>query len=130
MLQNHICPLYIIEKWKIYLFIDIEAQWHFIYIDPDLEFHIMTPFVSAVYWHKNYRCETLFLFERSKGHSSGCTTALSGMRRYLFRVYCLTSPTYLCNDNTHISMVEQIPKQCPHPRPKVNMLPTHPTLWS
>ena len=48
-------------------------------------------------------CETihkLFLFTRSKGHGSGCTTALSGMHRYLYRVYCLTPPASLCSDNT------------------------------
>ena len=36
----------------------------------------------------------------------------------------------LCSDNTqnlHSSMVVRIPK-CPHPSPKVNVLPTHPTL--
>ena len=73
------------------------------------------------------------LFTRSKGHGSGCTTAYSGMHRYLYRVYCITPPASLCSDNTqnlHSSTVERIPKQCPHPRPKVNMLATHPTLWS
>ena len=65
-----------------------------------------------------------FLFTRSKGHGSGCTTALSGMHRYLYRVYCLTPPTSLCSDNTqnlHSSTVERIP---------MNVLATHPTLWS
>ena len=40
------------------------------------------------------------LFNRSKGHCSGCKTALSGMHRYLYRVYYLTPPTSLCSDNT------------------------------
>ena len=56
----------------------------------------------------------------SKGHGSGCTTALSGVYRYLYRVYCLTPPTSLCSANTqnlHSSTVERILKQCPHPRP-------------
>ena len=30
------------------------------------------------------------LFTRSKGHGSGCTTAYSGMHRYLYRVYSLS----------------------------------------
>ena len=66
------------------------------------------------------------LFNRSKGHGSGCTTALSGMHRYLYRVYCLTPPTSRGSDNTqnlHSSTVERIPKY-PHPRPKVNVLAT------
>ena len=65
-----------------------------------------------------------------KGHGSGCTTALSRMHCHLYRVYCLTPPTSLCSDNTqnlHSSTVERIPK-CLHPRPKVNVLATHPTL--
>ena len=41
-----------------------------------------------------------FLFNRSKGHGSGCTIALSGMHHYRYRVYCLTPPTSLCSDNT------------------------------
>ena len=60
-----------------------------------------------------------------KGHGCGCTAALSGMHRL--------PPTSLCNDNTqnlHRSTVELIPKQCPHPRSKVNVLATHPTLRS
>ena len=35
---------------------------------------------------------TLFLFNRSKGHGSGCTTSLSGMHSYLYHLYCLTPP--------------------------------------
>ena len=65
------------------------------------------------------------LHNRSKGHGSGCTTALSGMHRHLNHVYCRTPPTSLCMDNTqtlHRSAVEQIPKQYPHPRSKVNLL--------
>ena len=68
---------------------------------------------------------------QSKSHGSGCTTALSRIHRYLYRVYCLTPPTSLCSDNTqnlHSSTVERIPKQCLHPRPKVNVLATHPTF--
>ena len=71
------------------------------------------------------------LFNRSKGLGSGCTTALGGMHRYHYRVYCLTPSTSLCSDNTqnlHSSMVERIPKQCRHPRPKVNVLAPHPTI--
>ena len=69
----------------------------------------------------------VFLFSRIRGHGSGCTTALSGMHRYLYRVYCPTPPTSLCSDNTqnlHSPTLERISK-CPHPRPKVNALGTH-----
>ena len=48
------------------------------------------------------------------------------MHRYLDCVYCLS----LCRDNTqnlHSSTVGRIPRQCPQPRPKVNVLATHPT---
>ena len=41
-----------------------------------------------------------FISNRRKGHSCGCTTALSGMHRYLYRVHCKTPPTSLCIDNT------------------------------
>ena len=47
--------------------------------------------------------------------------------------YCLKPPTSLCSDNTqnlHRPTVERIPKQCPHARPKVNVLATHKTLRS
>ena len=40
-------------------------------------------------------------------------------------MYCLTPPTSLCSDNTqnlHRSTVERIPRQCQHPRWKVNVL--------
>ena len=40
------------------------------------------------------------LFMWSKCHGSGCSTTLSGMHRYLYRVYCLTLPTSLSSDNT------------------------------
>ena len=39
------------------------------------------------------------LFNSSKGHGCGCTTALCGMHRHHYRMYCLTPPTYLCSDN-------------------------------
>ena len=70
------------------------------------------------------------LFNRSKSHGSG-TTALSVMQCYIYRVYCLTPPTSLCSDNVHnlhISTMERIPRQRPHPRPEVNVMATHPTL--
>ena len=73
------------------------------------------------------------LFDRSKGHGSGCTIALSGMHHYIYCVYCLTPPTSLCSDNTqylHRSTVDRIPKQCPNPRSKVYVQATHHTLWS
>ena len=69
-------------------------------------------------------------FNGSKRHGNGCTTVLSGMYRFLYHVYCLTPPTSLFSDNTqnlHSSM-ERIPKQCPHPTPKVNVLATHQAL--
>ena len=69
------------------------------------------------------------LFNRSKGHGSGCTTALHGINR----VYCVRPPTSWCSDNTqnlHGSTVEWMPKQCPHSRPTVNVLAHHPTLRS
>ena len=44
------------------------------------------------YCNKNN--DTVYLlFTRSKGHGSGCTTALSRIQRYLCRVYCVTPPT-------------------------------------
>ena len=45
------------------------------------------------------------LFNGSKGPGSGCTTALSGMHRYLYRVYRLTPPTSLCSDNTPAAQI-------------------------
>ena len=45
--------------------------------------------------------------------------------------HCLTPPTSLYSDKTqnlHSSTVEPIPKECPHPRAKVNVLATHPTI--
>ena len=72
-------------------------------------------------------------FNRCNGHEMGCTTALSGMRRYFYRFYCLTPPTSLCSDNTqnlHRSSVERTPRQCPHSRWKVSVLATNQTLWS
>ena len=57
------------------------------------------------------------LLNRSKGHGSGCTTALNGMHCYLYSVCCQTPPP-LYSDNTqnlHRSTVELIPRQCPHP---------------
>ena len=41
----------------------------------------------------------LLLFNRNKGHGSGCKTAHSGMHRYLTRVYCRTLPISLCSDS-------------------------------
>ena len=67
----------------------------------------------------------ILLFNRSQGHGSGYTTALSGMHYYIYRVYCLTPATSLCSDNAqnlHISAVERIP------RSKVNVLATHQIL--
>ena len=96
----------------------------------------LTLFLIIVVWVRTqYEVEILaiLLFTRSKGHGSGCTTALSGMHRYLYRVCCLTPPTSLCSANTqnlHSSTVVRISRQCPHPRPKANVLATHPTLWS
>ena len=58
-----------------------------------------------------YLLNTHVLFIRSRGHGSGCPTALSGMPR------CLTPPTSLCRDNTrdiNRSLVQLIPIQCPH----------------
>ena len=52
---------------------------------------------------------------------SGSTTALSGMHRYLYHVYCLTLPTSLCSDNTqnlHSSTVERILKTVPASKTK------------
>ena len=43
---------------------------------------------------------TVFTSVWRKGHGSGCT-ALSGMHRYLYRVYCLTLPTSLCSAVQH-----------------------------
>ena len=71
----------------------------------------------------------VLLFNKSKSHGSGCTTSISRMHRYLYCVYCLTPSTSLCNDNRqnlHKSTVERVPKQCPHPRPMVNVVATHP----
>ena len=59
-----------------------------------------------------------------KGHGSGCTRAVRGMHRYLYRMHCLTPPTSMCSDNTenlHRSTVQ-------HPRPKFTVLATHQTL--
>ena len=42
----------------------------------------------------------LLMFNGGIGHGSDCTTALSGVHRYLYRVYCPTPPTSLCSDNT------------------------------
>ena len=65
--------------------------------------------------HGGYTVYHHFLCNRSnKGHGSGCTTALSGMRNYFYCVYCLTPPISLCYDNTQnlrSSTVERIPKQ-------------------
>ena len=49
-------------------------------------------------YHGCYTVYHHFLCNRSnKGHGSGCTTALSGMRNYFYCVYCLTPPTSLWN---------------------------------
>ena len=88
------------------------------------------PSAVTTFTHRVFSVHNL-LINRSKGRGSGCTTALSTMHRYVYRVYCLTPATSLCSDNTqnlNISTVEQIPRQCPHPRPKVNMLASHPTI--
>ena len=42
----------------------------------------------------------------SKGHSSGCTTALGRMHGYVYCVYCLTRPTSLCCDSKTVSAAE------------------------
>ena len=51
-------------------------------------------------WCGNLRLRENNTMIRIKGHGSGCTTALSGMHRYLNRVYCLTLPTSMSSDNT------------------------------
>ena len=92
------------------------------------------------YWDRSnytYKVSThiLLLFNRSKGHNnskgygSGCTTARSRIQRF-FTAYCLTLPSSLCSNNTQNlrSTVDWIPRQCPDPRSKVNMLATHQTL--
>ena len=43
---------------------------------------------------------TDLLFRWTTGHSIGCTAALSGMDRYLYRVYSLSPPTSLFSDKT------------------------------
>ena len=61
------------------------------------------------------------LLKRSKGYGSGCTTALSGMHRCLYHVYCLAPPTSLCSyctQNPHRSTVEWIPKHLPTSKTK------------
>ena len=66
-------------------------------------------------------CGTFLLFNKGKGHGSGCITALSGVHRYLYCVYCRTPPTSLYSDNTqnlHRSTVEWISRQRHHPRSK------------
>ena len=76
---------------------------------------------NAIFWSR----QSLLLFNRSKGHGSGCKTALSGMHLYLSRVYFLTPPSSLCSDNTQNldrSMVGWMPKQCPHQRPNLLLL--------
>ena len=48
-----------------------------------------------------------------------------------FDYYLIPPTSLLCSDNTQnlrSSTVEQITKQCPRPRPKVNMQATHQTL--
>ena len=55
--------------------------------------------------------DIMFITCRTKGHGSGCTTALSGIHRYLSWVYSRTLPTSLCRDNPqhlHRSLVERI----------------------
>ena len=39
------------------------------------------------------------LFNSSKGHGCGGTTALCGMHRHHYCMHCLTPPTSLCSDN-------------------------------
>ena len=40
------------------------------------------------------------LFNKSKGHGSGCTTALSRMHCYHYRVCMSNTATSLCSDST------------------------------
>ena len=54
---------------------------------------------------------TIFLFNRSKGHGSGCTTALSGMHHYLYRVFCLTPGLYPYFFN-HPGQISQLSDVC------------------
>ena len=91
--------------------------------------------INPVRSHRsNAKKETVVhLFNRSKDHGSGCATVLNIIHCSLYHVYCLTQSTSICSDNTqilHRSTVEGIPKQCPHPRPKVNVLATQRTLCS
>ena len=65
-------------------------------LEPHCHTHIIVNVASAL----TRVLELDLLFNRSKGHGSGCTTALSGMHRYLYRVHCLTPPASLCSDNT------------------------------
>ena len=68
------------------------------------------------------------LFDRSKGHGSGCSVAVLSLP-------CVLSNTvHLLVQWQHTKPAQlngkRIPRQCPHPRPKANVLATHPTLWS
>ena len=49
-----------------------------------------------------------YIYFRTKSHGSGCTTALSGNNRYLYRVYHLTPPIIpSCAVTTHKTRTDQ-----------------------
>ena len=55
---------------------------------------MLRPFINLYMTFQELLIQWRLLFNRCKGHGSGCTTALCGMHRYLYRVrvYCLTRP--------------------------------------
>ena len=65
------------------------------------------------------------LFNRVEGHGGGCTTALSGMHRYLCGMSFLTPTTHF---SIQINGGTDTITACPHPRPNILILANR--LWN
>ena len=62
---------------------------------------------SKIRWSKICETTTQNIFFRSKGPGSGYTIALSGMRPYLYYVYCQTPPPLPCAVTIHKTCMDQ-----------------------
>ena len=88
--EDHLSKLYL-TPWPRQLLLLTSQQQLLWWVSQSEQIHQIT----------SYR-----LFNRSKGHGSGCTAALSGMHCSLYSVYCLIPPP-TCAVTIHKSCTDQ-----------------------